>query len=175
MKYLQLHTYEEIYQYLNNRLSTLSDDEIQNILFEYRQNLIFTNIISEVYNIVILFLKVLDTYQIKKHENIRQKNIKFLLNFLDRFDDEKFNEYINKNYNIFENKQENKQENENKLNYYFLNRKMNRQYTCRVFIKFILAQKTFEKLFFKTLNKRYAPYGPGYFEAKNSFEKQLNK
>ena len=161
MKYLQTYTNAEIYQDLNNPL-TLKTEEIQSILCEYRQNLIFTNLLNEVYDIIIFFLQILDTYQIKKHENIRQRNIKFLLNFLGRFDDEKFNDYINKNYNIFEESTK-----------YFINRKKNRHFLFRVLIKFLSAQKMFEKLFFKILEKRYKPLGPGYFDAKNSFEKKL--
>jgi hypothetical protein len=153
----------EICQVLNNDKKLLNSKMIENIMIDLRWNLTFTNLIKEVYSNVIFLLILLDTYQIRKYENIRQKNIKFLHNYLVRLDDQDFNQNLHKHYNIFE----------KNSNYYFINRKKNMKFHYNILIKFLLARRFFEKLYFTILEKRYAPFGEGYFEAKSSFEKYL--
>ncbi len=154
----------EIYQVLNDTKNLLTKEIVESILMDSRWNLTFTNLLSDVYSNVIFLLIFLDTYHIKKYENIRQKNINFLHNYLIRLDDQDFNQNLHKHYNILEKKANKK---------YFINRKKNMKIHYNILIKFLLARRFFEKIYFTILEKRYAPYGKGYFEAKFSFEKYL--
>jgi hypothetical protein len=159
----------EIYQVLNDNKKLVNKKMVENILMDSRLNLTFTNLLSEMYSNVLFLLILLDTYQIRKYENIREKNIKFLQNYLIRLNDQDFNNTLRKHYNIFEAKEE---EEKNK-NYYFINRRKNMKIHYNILIKFLLARRFFEKIYFTILEKRYAPYGKGYYEAKSSFEKYL--
>jgi len=151
----------EMYQILNNSKSNLTKEMVQKIFHDLVWNLTFTNLISDVYSNAIFMILLLDTHEVRKYENIRRKTIKFLRKYLINFDDPEFNKIIRKHYNIFYEKIE--------INNYLLNRKKNIQLLYRIFFKFLLARCFFKKLYFKVLEKRYAPNGPGYFEAKLSF------
>ena len=153
---------ENLDQLLNDRKNLIEKKMIENILTDLRWNLTFTNLISEMYKNILFFLNILDTYQVRIYENIRKKYINFLRNYLNKFDDTKFNNTVSKDFNIFENTEN-----------YFLNRRKNRQFLYGVFIKIILTRKVFEKLLLKIRKTRYAPLGPGYFEAKSSFESAI--
>lgn len=152
----------EIYEMLNNSKNILPKSMIENILVNSRWNLTFTNLISEMYSNVLFFLLLLDTYQIRKYQHIRQKNINFLRKYLISLNDTEFNETIQKNYNILNN-------NSNKS--FFVDSQKNKKICYNILVKFLLARRFFEKLYFTILEKRYAPQGPGYFEAKLSFER----